>query len=217
MKKERIKAHWFLWLIIGAGFLLSMALYSRLPEQMPMHWNLAGEVDRYGSRFEGAFAIPLLNAGILLLLIWLPAIDPRRKSYTKFAGFYKLLQWVLVLFLTGMHSLIIALSLGYNLSVSLYVKLGIGILFMIMGNYMGKVRPNWFVGIKTPWTLDNDEVWTKTHRLGGYLMFAAGVLAVLMAFVDQGFTFFLVIGAVILAALIPTVYSYLLYQKVSKG
>lgn len=215
MKKKTIKAHWFLWVIIGASFLISIKLYGKLPEQMPVHWNIAGEVDRYGSRFEGAFAIPLLNAGLLMLMIWLPVIDPRRKSYANFEGFYKLFQWVMVLFLAGMHGLIMALSLGHELSISLYVKLAIGILFIIIGNYMGKVRSNWFVGIKNPWTLESDEVWTKTHRLAGPLMFAAGVLTMLLAFVDKSFAYWLIIGSVILAALIPTIYSYLLYRKLS--
>jgi uncharacterized membrane protein len=203
--------------IIGGSFLVSIILYSKLPEHVPMHWNVEGEVDRYGSRFEGAFAMPLLNAGLLLMMVWLPAIDPRRRSYAKFEGFYKLFQWVMVIFLAGMQSLTMAWALGYQLSISLYVKLAIGILFIIIGNYMGKVKSNWFVGVKNPWTLENEEVWTKTHRLAGPLMFGAGVISIAMAFVDGGFSFWVVIGSVILAATIPNIYSYILYQKIAKN
>jgi uncharacterized membrane protein len=216
MERRPIKAHWFLWVIVGGSFLASILLYNKLPEQMPMHWNIAGEVDRYGSRLEGAFLMPLLNAGLLLMMIWLPAIDPRRKSYAKFEGFYKLFQWVMVIFLTGMHGLILAWTLGYHLSISLYVKLAIGILFIIIGSYLGKVRSNWFVGIKNPWTLENDEVWIKTHRLAGPLMFGTGVISIVLAFVNNNISFWIIVGSVILAAIIPNVYSYVIFQRIGK-
>lgn len=215
MERKPIKAHWFLWVIIGISFLASAVLYSRLPEQIPMHWNIYGEVDRYGSRFEGAFAIPLLNAGLLLMMIWLPAIDPRRKSYAKFEGFYKLFQWIIVVFLSGIQGLIMAWALGYEPKIDLFVKLAIGIMFMIMGNYLGKVRSNWFFGIKNPWTLENEEVWVKTHRLAGPLMFGAGFLSIVLAFVNRSFTFWIIIGGVVFASIVPTIYSYIIYQKIS--
>jgi uncharacterized membrane protein len=183
---------------------------------MPMHWNVAGEVDRYGSRFEGAFAMPLLNAGLLLMLMWLPAIDPRRKSYAKFESFYKLFQWVLVIFMAGMQGLTMAWALGYQLSISLFVKLAMGIMFIVIGNYLGKIKSNWFVGIKNPWTLENEEVWVKTHRLAGPLMFSAGVISIVLAFVDKGFTYWIVIGSIMFAAIMPNIYSYIIYQRIVK-
>ncbi len=215
MKGKPIKAHWFLWVIIGGSFLTSLILYKKLPEQIPMHWNIAGEVDRYGSRLEGAFAMPILNLLLLVMMIWLPAIDPRRRSYKKFEAFYKLFQWTMVIFLAGMQSLVIAWALGHQLSISLYVKLGIGILFIIIGNYMGKVRSNWFVGIKNPWTLENEEVWMKTHRLAGPLMFGAGVLTIILAFVNKGFAFWIIIGAIVFASLVPMIYSYMIYRRIT--
>lgn len=216
MKREPIRPHWFIWVIVAASFLASILLYSKLPQQMPVHWNAAGEIDRYGSRFEGAFLIPLLNAGILLLLIWLPVIDPRRKSYEKFENFYKIIQWTMAVFFTGVHVLILFSALGYQISIGFFVKLGIGILFMILGNYLGKVRSNWFVGIKNPWTLENEEVWVKTHRMAGPLMFAAGLITLLMAFVDNSLSFWIVVIAAVAAALIPNIYSYILYHKLTK-
>ena len=216
MKGKPIKAHWFLWVLIGVGFLVSILLYHRLPAQIPMHWNIAGEVNGYGSRFEGAFALPLLNVAILLLLVWLPAIDPRRKSYAQFKRFYRLFQWVMVIFLLGMQGLILAWALGYRLSVALYVKLALGFLFMVLGNYLGEVRPNWFMGIRTPWTLENEEVWVKTHHLAGPLMFGVGVLFLVLAFINHVFAFWLIIAGVMAAALVPVVYSYWLHQKIVK-
>jgi uncharacterized membrane protein len=213
MKRKPIKAHRLLWVIIAVGFLAGVLLYSKLPEQIPVHWNLAGEVDRYGSRFEGAFMVPVINAALLLLLIWLPAVDPKRKNYEKFEGFYKIIQWTMVIFLTGMQILVLSWGLGHHLSISFFAKIGIGFLFIILGNYLGKVLPNWFVGIRNPWTLENEEVWVKTHRMAAPLMFVAGVISLLMAFVSSNISFWIIIIVVAIAALVPSVYSYILYHK----
>jgi uncharacterized membrane protein len=215
MKRKAIKAHWSLWVIVGLSFVVSAALYSKLPEQVPVHWNAAGQVDRYGSRFEGAFIMPILNAAMLLLFTWLPALDPRRDSYEKFKKFYKMMQWAMVLFLIGMQGVTLAWALGYELSISTFVKFSMGILFMVLGNYLGKVKPNWFVGIKTPWTLENEEVWTKTHRLAGPLMFLAGLLSLVLAFVDKPFTLWVIVGGLMLASFIPIVYSFVLYRQIT--
>lgn len=212
MKGKAIKAHWSLWLLVAGSFILSAFLYNKLPDQMPMHWNFAGEVDRYGSKLEGAFLMPFLNAGILFMLIWLPVIDPKRASYERFESFYKLFQWIMVIFFTIMHALVLIWSLGYQVSIGLYVKLAVGALFMILGNYMGKVGPNWFVGIKTPWTLENPEVWTKTHRLAGPLFFAAGIIIALMAFVDGALSFWIIMISTFIAAFVPIIYSYFIYR-----
>lgn len=212
MKGKAIKAHWSLWLLVAGSFILSAFLYNKLPDQMPMHWNFAGEVDRYGAKLEGAFLMPFLNAGILFMLIWLPVIDPKRASYERFESFYKLFQWIMVIFFTIMHALVLIWSLGYQVSIGLYVKLAVGALFMILGNYMGKVGPNWFVGIKTPWTLENPEVWTKTHRLAGPLFFAAGIIIALMAFVDGALSFWIIMISTFIAAFVPIIYSYFIYR-----
>jgi uncharacterized membrane protein len=212
MKGKAIQAHWGLWLLVAGSFILSAFLYNKLPDQMPMHWNFAGEVDRYGSKLEGAFLMPFLNAGILFMLIWLPVIDPKRASYERFESFYKLFQWIMVIFFTIVHALVLVWSLGYQISIGLYVKLAVGLLFMILGNYMGKVGPNWFVGIKTPWTLENPEVWTKTHRLAGPLFFAAGIIIALMAFVDGVLSFWIIMISTFIAAFVPIIYSYFIYR-----
>lgn len=217
MKSTSIKVHWSLWLIIAATFVFSIIIYPKLPEQVPIHWNAAGEVDGYGSRVMGAFGLPLTNLGLVLLMKFLPAIDPKKHNYEKFKGFYHLFIWIMVLFMTGLYLLTIAWALGYHLSISLFTKLGLGIMFMVLGNYMGKVRPNWFYGIKTPWTLENEEVWVKTHRLGGPLMFSAGLITLCLAFVDHPSTFIIVITIILLAASIPAVYSYWLYHRITQN
>lgn len=217
MKGTPIKIHWSLWLIVALTLILAIAVYPRLPEQVPIHWNIAGEVDGYGSRTIGAFGLPLLNLGLLLMMKYLPAIDPRKHNYEKFKGFYGIFVWIMILFMTGLYLLTIAWALGYRPSISLFTKLGLGILFMVLGNYMGKVRPNWFYGIKTPWTLENEEVWIKTHRLGGPLMFVAGLITTCLAFVNHPSTFGIVITIILVAAFIPYIYSFWLYNRITKN
>ncbi|HHW07134.1 MAG TPA: SdpI family protein, partial [Clostridia bacterium] len=181
MKGTTIKIHWALWVIMLGTLVFGLVIYPQLPEQVPIHWNAAGEVDGYGSRFMGALGLPLMNLGLALLLKFVPAIDPKRQNYEKFKPFYQIFIWIFVLFMTGLYFLTIAWALGYRPSIALFTKLGMGIMFMVLGNYLGKVRPNWFFGIRTPWTIENEEVWLRTHRLGGPLMFGAGLITVFLA------------------------------------
>lgn len=217
MKGTPIKVHWCLWLIVALTLVLATAIYPSLPEQVPVHWNAAGEVDGYGSRFTGAFGIPLLNLGLLLMMKYLPAIDPKKHNYEKFKGFYGIFIWIMVLFMTGLYLITIAWALGYRPSIPLFTKLALGILFMVLGNYMGKVRPNWFVGFKTPWTLENEEVWIKTHRLAGPLLFGAGLITLCLAFVNHPSSFWIVIAVIMAASFVPAIYSYLLYHRLTKN
>lgn len=217
MKGTTIKIHWALWVIMLGTLVFGMVIYPQLPEQVPIHWNAAGEVDGYGSRFMGALGLPLMNLGLALLLKFVPAIDPKRQNYEKFKPFYQIFIWIFVLFMTGLYFLTIAWALGYRPSIALFTKLGMGIMFMVLGNYLGKVRPNWFFGIRTPWTIENEEVWLRTHRLGGPLMFGAGLITVFLAFFEHPSSFFLVMAVIMLASLIPTVYSYWLYQRITHG
>lgn len=217
MKGTTIKIHWALWVIMLGTLVFGLVIYPQLPEQVPIHWNAAGEVDGYGSRFMGALGLPLMNLGLALLLKFVPAIDPKRQNYEKFKSFYQIFIWIFVLFMTGLYFLTIAWALGYRPSIALFTKLGMGIMFMVLGNYLGKVRPNWFFGIRTPWTIENEEVWLRTHRLGGPLMFGAGLITVFLAFFEHPSSFFLVMAVIMLASLIPTVYSYWLYQRITHG
>lgn len=217
MKGTTIKIHWALWVIMLGTLVFGLVIYPQLPEQVPIHWNAAGEVDGYGSRFMGALGLPLMNLGLALLLKFVPAIDPKRQNYEKFKPFYQIFIWIFVLFMTGLYFLTIAWALGYRPSIALFTKLGMGIMFMVLGNYLGKVRPNWFFGIRTPWTIENEEVWLRTHRLGGPLMFGAGLITVFLAFFEHPSSFFLVMAVIMLASLIPTVYSYWLYQRITHG
>jgi len=210
---KTLLSDWPIILIILCSFIAGAALYSHMPERVPGHWNFKGEVDRYTSRFGGAFSMPLVTTGIYALMLVLPFIDPRRENYRKFAGAYRVMKFVLVIFMTLIYLITMLSVFGYRVPVDRVTMAGISLLFIVLGNYMGQIRHNYFVGIKTPWTLANEQVWQKTHRLGGRLLVAAGLIS-LVASLFGGVTGWVVMGVALGAAtVIPTVYSYLEFRR----
>jgi uncharacterized membrane protein len=200
------------WLLLAAQFVLAAVTWPYAPDQIPVHWNIQGEIDRYGGRFEGLLALPLVSLGTYLLLLLLPRVDPARANYAHFAGPYAVIRFVTLAFLTAVYGLIHLTIRGYPLDVEVLVPLGVGSLFVVLGNFMGKLRPNWFVGIRTPWTLTSKESWGKTHRLGGWL-FIAGGLAMAGAGLSRSNEVFVATCAAFAAgALLLLVYSYRVWR-----
>jgi uncharacterized membrane protein len=204
---------WFAPLLIAAAVIFSASVYSRLPERMPVHWNLHGVVDRYGSRAEGAFLIPGLMLVLWLLMRFLPTIDPRRANYAKFADTYDLLINSFIALLTVMHVALVGTTLGWPVSMQRLAPALVGLQFVILGNALPRARPNWWFGIRTPWTLSNDRVWARTHRVGGYLLAAAGVVLLVAAALPSAWTFALGLAAVLFAGLGSLVYSYFAWKQ----
>ena len=207
------KIDWFLLGIIGAMLIFGAIIYPKLPEQVPMHWNAAGEIDGYGSPFAGAFGIPLLTLGILLLFLVIPKIDPRKENYVKFNRVFNILKAFFVLFMVFMYIVTLMAAFDHQVKVDFLVKFALGLLFIVLGNYFGKIRHNYFVGIKTPWTLADETVWNKTHRMAGPFWIAAGIVALVVAFFDHPATFWIFMACLMIAAIIPTIYSYVIYKN----
>lgn len=213
--KEELKKDWYLFLLILLMFLSSLVLYSRLPEQIPFHWNVHGEVDGYASRFLGAFMLPLLNLATLLLLIFMPMIDPRKENYPRFSSSYRAIKAAPIILFAVLHFLTLAFALGYELDISRIVIAGVGLLFIVMGNYMPKVKHNYFVGLKVPWTLASERVWKKTHRFAGKLFVISGIVIILSIFFSNIIRFWIFMIATIVTSIASTVYSYLIYRQES--
>jgi uncharacterized membrane protein len=211
--REQIRSDWPLILLLLAMLAAAFFIYPHLPERVPSHWNIHGQVDGYSSRFWGAYAMPLLNAGIYFLMLVAPYIDPRRDNYVKFSSVYRVMKALLICFFAGMYILVILAALGYPVSVDRFVPLGIAFLIIIIGNYMGKFRHNYFVGIKVPWTLADEAVWRKTHRLAAPLWVAAGFCGVVGALFGGMTAFVLLLAPLALASIIPVIYSYRLYKR----
>ncbi|NLM38295.1 MAG: SdpI family protein [Firmicutes bacterium] len=211
--RSELKQEWYIFLIIAAVFLLGVIVYPALPEQIAVHWNIAGEPDGYGSRFFGAFGLPLFSLGLYLLLLFLPVIDPRRRNYAQFTRVYRWIKLGFVLFMLGLHLVTLAFNLGYRIDVGIFVSLGVGLLFALLGRGMPQIEPNYFVGIRTPWTLASARVWTKTHRLGGQLFFWSGVALVIGTVLPARIRFWLLMVLAVGCALATMVYSYLCFRQ----
>lgn len=166
------------WLLILGMFLLAAATWPGAPERIPVHWNIAGEVDRYGSKVEGLLGIPLLALGIYLLMVVLPRLDPGRANYPRFAGAYTVIRLSLVTLLAVLYGVVHLWIRGRHVDVATVTPLLVGGLLVVLGSLMGKIRPNWFVGIRTPWTLSSKSAWVKTHRVGGWAFIAMGLATI---------------------------------------
>ncbi|MGB9857000.1 MAG: SdpI family protein [Dictyoglomaceae bacterium] len=205
-------------LLILLMFVSGIIVYPFLPEKVPAHWNIKGEVDRYESRFWGAFGIPLLVLAIYLGLLYLPYIDPKRENYLKFEGVYRIIRHTFVIIFSLIHFTILYIALGgpKNL-VPKIIPAVLGILFIILGNYMPKIKYNWFIGIRTPWTLSNEEVWRKTHRFSGFAFVIAGIFLLISGFLPPYLNFLLGIGGILIAVILSILYSFLVYKKLANN
>ena len=163
-------------LIIVVSIILSIFFYYKLPETVVTHWNFAGEPNGWMSRFWASIMLPLMTIGLYIMFLVMPYADPRKERYANFTNVYHIFKDVILLFLVLIFLISNLNNLGYNLPINIYVPILVGILFVIMGNYFGKIKQNWFVGIRTPWTLSSNEVWNKTHRMGGKLFMLGGVM-----------------------------------------
>ena len=205
----------FVIAVLAAAF--SVWAYPRLPDVVTTHWNLKGEPDGYSSRLVAAGLLPLFLAVLPLIFRVLPKIDPKGENYSKFSEAYWLIANTVVLFLAGVHVVVLLNAMGTPVDINLVIGLGVGLLLMVMGNYLGKVQPNWFMGVRTPWTLASEQVWRKTNRTAGWLFVMAGLLIAVSAFIP-GIPTVAVMGiAIALAALIPVVQSFVLWKRESNA
>ncbi|HSA54140.1 MAG TPA: DUF1648 domain-containing protein [Gemmatimonadaceae bacterium] len=207
---------WLPAVLIAAALAFSLVAWPRLPEQMVTHWNVRGEPDGYSSRFMGAFMLPVFTLGIWLLLLAVPHIDPRRANIEKFRDTYETLIIAVVGLLTLLHGAVVGAALGWPIAISRLAPFAVGAMLVILGNLLPRFRSNFFMGIRTPWTLSSETVWMKTHRVGGYLIVAAGLLLIASAFVRSTVFSYVAIGATAAAALTTLVYSYLVWRAESR-
>ena len=185
-----------------------------LPEELPIHWNVEGEVDEYGPKYIS----PLLAFGLYLLLFVIQFLDPKKKNYEFFQTAYFKIRLIMALFFSGITSMMIFSALGYNIDTPRVIITGILILFALLGNYMVNVKPNWFIGIRTPWTMENEEVWRKTHRTGGRLWFFGSLSLLVLSFLIPITIFpYIMLSVIGVMVIFPVVHSYVLYKKGRKA
>jgi uncharacterized membrane protein len=183
-----------------------------MPEQMASHWNSQGEVDGYMPRFWGLFLMPIVLAGMYALFVTIPKIDPLKHNIQKFMNYYEGFIVLIIAFMFYVHSLTLLWALGVRFDMLTMMAPALGLLFYYIGILTPKAKRNWFIGIRTPWTLSSDRVWNKTHKIAGKLFKACGVIVVFSVLLPD-YALWLIMGPILFTAVYTIVYSYVEYQK----
>jgi len=208
MKKD----YWLLILSLASWGAL-LLLIPELPDRIPMHWGLDGQVDRWGDR-NNMIWLGAMGSMVWALMTWLPKIDPGRANYKLFKKSYRVLRGAIVALLSGISWITVVYSMNSSVNVILLIKIFIGITLIVIGNLLSRIRPNWFTGIKTPWTLADPVIWKKTHRVGGYLMVSGGIIFMVSAvFLPGASGFWIPIGVLLGGVVFDIVYSAVLWRK----
>lgn len=204
-----MKRRWLGFVIVAVVLTAGIWAYPQLPARVATHWNLRGGPDGYSSRFVAAFVFPLALLALVGLAQILPRIYSKGRNYAKFQDTYWLLINGIVIVAGVMCVAILANGAGAPVSMRRVTPAALGFLFVVVGIYLGRVEPNWFLGFRTPWTLSSDTVWRKTHRLGGWLFVVAGLFFMASAALPD--VFFGVPLLVAIAVLVGTPILYSLY------
>ena len=197
---------------IVAMFAAAVACWSYVPERIAVHWNLRGEADGFAGKAVGLLLLPAIGSGVYALLLVLPRFDPGRANYENFAGVYYLIRFCIASYLAALYGVMLLMALGYRVDMDAVVGVALGALFIVLGNFTGKIRPNWFVGVRTPWTLSSKLSWTKTHRLAGWLFILMGVLAIVWGLVQTPWMFGAMLAIDVTCPLLLVVFSYVVYR-----
>ena len=202
--------------IVSLPFIYLAYIWNELPEKVPMHWNIKGEIDRFGEKSE-LLLIPILFP-LLVYIIFLivPKIDPKNKI-SKMGNKYQHIKILLTTFMSILALFIIYTAKNQSFANPSYIVLLIGILYIILGNYFKTIKANYFIGIRTPWTLENETVWKETHKLGGKMWFVAGIIVLISSLILEkqlNFTLFIIITGII--TIIPIAYSYFKFKNLIK-
>jgi uncharacterized membrane protein len=214
--KPTIKSEFFSLLLIAISVAASFYFYAHFPERVITHWNFAGEPNGWSSRGFAAFFFPALLAGMYILFLAIPYFDPKKERYAEFAKAYSVFRAFIIFIMTLIFFIASLDNLGFNFNIGAWTASAVGVLFIVIGNYMGKLKMNWFVGIRTPWTLSSEAVWNKTHRFGGKVFVFCGVLMALTGFSPLAWRLPLFIAEIIILLFGTIIYSYLVYLQEKK-
>ncbi|MGQ0562267.1 MAG: SdpI family protein [Gemmatimonadota bacterium] len=204
---------WLGIIFVAAATLFSLAVYGQLPDPVATHFAADGTPDGWSSRALAAFGIPLLALVMIGLFHVLPRILPRRAHFQQFEDTYWAFASLIIAFLCALHVVVIGMALGWPIDMPAAVLLGVGSLFVILGTLMPRVKSNWLLGIRTPWTMENERVWHETHRLAGRTMPVGGLVTIAAAFLPPRLQPWVAMGALAFGAFVPVVYSYIVWRR----
>ena len=203
---------WIPTVLILAAVTASIIVYPQLPERMPTHWSASGDVNGWSNRLWGAWMLPLFMAAIWLFMRAIPHIDPRRANYEKFAGMYEALVILILLFMLVIHVIVLAAATGTPVKMDRIMMPLVGVFIAAIGFLIPRAAPNWFVGIRTPWTLTSDLSWEKTHKLGGPLFTVFGVLMIVAGFFAPEQAIWVLVTAAVALVVFLFAYSYQVWK-----
>ncbi|HEY3476696.1 MAG TPA: SdpI family protein [Anaerolineales bacterium] len=204
--------------LLVAATLAGLLLWNRLPDPMASHWNINDQVDGYMSKFWGVLLLPLITLGMILLFLVIPSIDPLKANIARFREEFNLFIVLMAGFMIYLYGLTLAWNLGYdNFRMSGAMLPAIGLLFIFIGYMLRKAKRNFFIGIRTPWTLSSDRVWEETHRIGAILFMISGVLAFIGGFLGGTAAFWMMFAPIIGSTIFLLVYSFVLYQQETRA
>ena len=196
--------------------ILSLWSYQKLPARVITHWNIDGKANGWSSREFLVLFFPALTIVLYVLFNVFPRFDPKSERYGEFSNAFLIMRNVVLLILLIAFAISIFINLGYKIDIGTILTAAISIMIIVIGNYLGKVKPNWFIGIRTPWTLSSENVWNKTHRLGSRLFVIVGVCALITVWIKPAIAMIIFIGGVGCSSLYVFVYSYILYKNEKK-
>ena len=199
-------------LIMLIPILVGIMLWEKLPDQVPYHWNINGEVDGWAGKTQAVFLMPLFMLAMHWVCVFASTADPKSKNYHPKS--ILLVLWICPVLNLVLNTMVYAAALNYPVDIEIIMPLLLGITFILIGNLLPKCRQSYTMGIKLPWTLHNEENWNKTHRLAGKLWVMGGIVIMASALIGS---FWILIGVIALMVAIPTVYSYCLYRKQMKS
>jgi len=203
--------------IIAAALIISALVYGRMPDQVPIHWNAYGEVDRYASKPVGLFLMPAIMAGVMLLIKIAPLIDPKRDNLKKSMRDIETVNIITLLVLLVVHSATILSSLGVEFNMAVLAPIIAGALFVFLGSLLPRFKHNYFFGIRTPWTLANEQVWRRSHLVGGRIMFFGGLVMILSAFLPTAWMLVAFLLVLVITVAAPIIASYLYFRRYSSN
>ena len=202
------------WLLIILPYIYLATIWSKLPDQVPTHFNIEGVPNDWSDKTSLLFIPGALGIGIYLLMLFIPVLDPKKKIQ-QMGNKYYTLRLILTLFISLLSTYLLFATNAGSLKNPNLLFAFLGAFFLVMGNYFQAVRPNYFIGIRTPWTLESENIWKKTHRLGGQIWMAGGLLIVILSFIIKNNQAFAIAFGVIIfiMVIVPIVYSYTEFQK----
>ena len=205
-------------LLIAGAAIAGLLLWNQLPEQMASHWNVNDQVDGTMPKFWGVFLMPLFTLAMMALFLIIPNIDPLKANIAKFRESFNLFIVLIIAFMLYVHGLTLAWSLGYHdFNMSSAMLPFMGVLFIAIGLMLRKAKRNFFIGIRTPWTLSSDTVWDKTHQLGSILFMVSGVFTLIGGIFGGMTAFWFLFGPLMGSTIFLLVYSFVLYQRETKA